>query len=156
MVDPLEGRVVVGIDGTDQSVQALTWAMRVARDRGWTVDAVAAWPDASAAFVHDVPGHYCEPRGQAQQSLLEAVASASALVASPPRVVTHLENKHPVPALLARSRGAQLLVVGRHDASSQTHGRRRASVGDSCAAKATCPVVVVEGRAHPGGDASGA
>ena len=39
------GRVVVGVSGSDASVVALAWALDLARRRGWTVDVVAVWPD---------------------------------------------------------------------------------------------------------------
>ena len=37
------GRIVVGIDGSQQAVEALRWAIGEARLRGATIDAVDAW-----------------------------------------------------------------------------------------------------------------
>ena len=36
-------RIVVGIDGSDCSAEALQWALRMAQTTGATVDAVVAW-----------------------------------------------------------------------------------------------------------------
>jgi nucleotide-binding universal stress UspA family protein len=38
-----EHRIVVGVDGSGQSVQALAWASRQAKLTGATVEAVIAW-----------------------------------------------------------------------------------------------------------------
>ena len=37
------GRIVVGIDGSEQAVEALRWAIGEARLRGATIDAIDAW-----------------------------------------------------------------------------------------------------------------
>lgn len=149
------GRVVVGVDGREASVAALAWAMRLAGSRGWTVEVVAAWPDRSEPFVHEVPGHYCVPRARAVARARAAVARASADVAAAgartgtPPVATYVENAHPVDALLARAADARVLVVGA-PAEGHRHARRHGSVAGTCSRLAACPVVVVEPLEPPG------
>jgi nucleotide-binding universal stress UspA family protein len=36
--------IVVGVDGSEDSIAALRWALREARIRGTDIDAVYAWP----------------------------------------------------------------------------------------------------------------
>lgn len=146
--EPGAGRVVVGVDAGEASVAALAWAMRLARSRGWTVDVVAAWPDRSEPFVHEVPGHYCVPRARAVAHARAAVARVTGGVGGDPGtgappVATYVENAHPVDALLARAADARVLVVGAPDAGHH-HARRHGSVAGTCSRLAACPVVVVE------------
>lgn len=42
-------RIVVGVDGSAESVQALRWAVRQAELTGATVDAVIAWQPPAAS-----------------------------------------------------------------------------------------------------------
>lgn len=102
---------------------------------------VTAWPDLGEALVHDVPGHYCLPRGRAVAALQGALAACGVEIDSPTLRV-HLENKDPVQALVDRSRGAAFLVVG-----SSNRGRSRragcAEISEWCRSEASCPVVVI-------------
>ena len=41
--DTPPGRVVVGVDGSESSKQALRWAVRLAASEGSTIEAVTAW-----------------------------------------------------------------------------------------------------------------
>jgi len=142
----VKGLVVVGVDGSPPSVEALSWAMRLAYERGWTVEVITAWPDADAVWVHEVPGHFCEPRAMARLAQERAVQEASAAVEHLPRLRTELSNDRPVDALVGASRHADLLVMG-------SYGRpgpgRHAQVRETCAARARCPVVVVQQDAEP-------
>jgi len=135
------GRVVVGVSGSETSAEALDWALDVAAQRGWTVDVVTAWPDLGDPFIHEVPGHYCDPRGRAE-ARLRAVMARSGSRAYGPTVRVCVDNADPVRALTARSRGADLLVVG---ASGTGQSRRRGmpAVGETCRRAVDCPTVVV-------------
>jgi len=44
-------RIVVGVDGSDESRAALAWAVEEARHHGATVDAVHAWSYPAAAYI---------------------------------------------------------------------------------------------------------
>ena len=84
--------------------------------------------------------HEADPVGEARREFEAAVAG---LVKTHPdlAITTLFEHGHPVPALVAASRGAELLVVG-----SRGHGEfvgmLLGSVSQHCAAKAHCPVLI--------------
>jgi len=139
--------VVVGVSGAPASIRALAWAHDVCRRRGWLLDVVTAWPDLHEAPVHEVPGHYCAPRGRALAALRTALA-ACAVDVRRPSVQVYVENADPVSALLGHSRGAVLLVVGAaHGGRSRRAGYE--PVAEACRRVAACPVCVVDGE-HAG------
>ena len=131
-------RVVVGV-GESPSSRADAGLMSVAR--GWVLDVVTAWPDLGETLVHEVPGHYCQPRGRAVAALQGALAACGVEIDGP-IVRVHVENKDPVQALLDHSLGAAFLVVG-----SSNRGRSRragcAAISEWCRTEASCPVVVI-------------
>jgi len=133
--------VVVGVTGSEASAEALAWALDVAGARGWTVDAVTAWPDLGEPFIHEVPGHYCDARGRAVEGLRTSLSRCQGH-RDGPAIEVCIENADPVEALAARSRGADLLVVG---ASGAGRSRRRGlpPVGESCRRVVACPTIVV-------------
>jgi nucleotide-binding universal stress UspA family protein len=132
------GRVVVGFHGTEASRRALQQAVTVARDRGWDVDVVTAWPEADEVFVHDVPGHYMVARGRAMQWQDEALAAIDPGDLS--HVTVFLVNDRPAAALLARCDGADLLVLGKGHPETEPPEE---SVGAACSDAVPCPMVVV-------------
>jgi nucleotide-binding universal stress UspA family protein len=136
------GRVVVGVHGSSSSLRALRHAVDIARDRGWDLELVTAWPDADETLIHDVPGRYIAARGRAVESQRQALATLDPPTAS--SVATFLVNARPAPALIARCGGADLLVVGAGRPEAERIGRR--SVGAECVEAAPCPVTVVPDR----------
>ena len=133
--------VVVGVDGSPSSHDALRWAVRYAELIGAEVIAVAAWelPHAygwSAPSVDPAFDRNADELGLTEQ--VEQVVGASAAA----RVRTRMVQGNPVEVLLAESEGAEALVVG----SRGLGGFRRAllgSVSQQCATHARCPVVIV-------------
>lgn len=147
---PDREHVVVGVDGSDASTDALAWALRQASRHGWTVDVVTAWPASDEVFVHDVPGHFSAPRQQAVVAQDRAVAKTLAGLPDPPPVRTHVDNASPVAALCEHARTARMVVVG-SQGGTHTTPTARASLGDSLALLVECPVVVLhEGGTVPG------
>jgi nucleotide-binding universal stress UspA family protein len=136
------GRVVVGVSGSEASVEALAWALDVADGRGWSVDVVAAWPDLGEPFIHEVPGHYCDSRGRVVAGVRRAL-SRCAPRQDVPAIRVCVENADPVQALTTRSRGADLLVVGA-SGSGRSSRRGLPRVGETCRLVVDCPTVVVE------------
>jgi len=134
--------VVVGVTGSEASAEALAWALDVADARGWTVDAVTAWPDLGEPFIHEVPGHYCDARGRAVAGLHTALSRCQDRAAGA-RIQVCIDNADPIEALAARSRGAELLVVGASGAG-RSHRRGLPPVGESCRRVVGCPTIVVE------------
>jgi nucleotide-binding universal stress UspA family protein len=144
---PGNGRIVVGVDGSQGSRAALEWAIQEAQMRESSVHILVVWqyPHTTSASAW---GLGMDPSPDVQ----EAVAAASAAAASrlglkasaQGDVATTWEaiEGNPAHALLAASEDADLLVVG-----SRGHGAfvgaLLGSVSHQVVAHARCPVVVV-------------
>ncbi|MHA7238717.1 universal stress protein [Arthrobacter sp. TMS1-12-1] len=147
-------RIVVGVDGSEQSVEALRYAQRLAPAFDATILAVAAW-DYPAEYPGYVPLGTSEFADAAKIHLKDAIAKAFGETI-PDGLETTVVFAHPGKALVQASRDAALLVVGRRG-----HGTFRGlllgSVSAGCVAHAHCPVLVVhavaEGRSE--GDVAG-
>ncbi|MFE1285784.1 universal stress protein [Streptomyces sp. NPDC058751] len=139
--DVSERRVVVGIDGSPSSYEALRWALHYAGLIGGVVDAVAVW---------DLPGLYGwsgpvvdmdvdeeESRRRMQAEMAEVLGPGAT-----DSVRTHLVHGNTSGVLLRAAEGAEVLVVGsrgRGGFASALLG----SVSQHVAQHATCPVVIV-------------
>ncbi|MFG3204168.1 universal stress protein [Streptomyces sp. NPDC048192] len=139
------GRIVVGVDGSDSSKQALRWAVRQAELTEGVVEAVTAWdfPQFHGALGWLPPSSSDEAalRDRARQELTDTVAET---VGPQPRVEVRTEVRYGAPAgvLLDAARDASLLVVGSRGRGGFT-GLLLGSVAQHCTQHAACPVVVV-------------
>jgi nucleotide-binding universal stress UspA family protein len=139
--------VVVGVDGSAESVAALRWAARYAAATGARVQAMLAWHYPTAASVPPV-GVAPEPvraqtEAQMHRTLDEAIAKAyEGQEAGAEKVTTY---GHPAQVLIEASREADLLVLGSHGHGAFT-GMLVGSVSIHCVTSAFCPVVVIRGR----------
>lgn len=144
---PVGGRVVVGVDDSPGALHALRWALGDAARRGATLEVVHAWEPPLAFGPVDlgpIPVPDDGEREAAARAVLEAVV-AKALEEPgprPPELDRVLVADASAPALLERSRGADLLVLGRRGRGGFT-GLLLGSVSHQCITHATCPVVVV-------------
>lgn len=106
------GRVVVGVDGSKPSLRALAVAFEEAALTGATLDVVHAWEARSASDPTLSP----DSSWSAYESDLEKVVDASLAprrLAQPDvKVEYEVVRAEPVRALVDRSEGAALLVVG--------------------------------------------
>jgi nucleotide-binding universal stress UspA family protein len=144
-----DDRIVVGIDGSEPSVEALRWAAEQARLTNSRLEVVIAW-EIPASFGMETLGGFSPSyeglppfdfAGTAQLTLDTAVKEA---IGAPGGL--HVDRLviegHPAAVLLDRSIGAQLLVVG-----SRGHGGFEGlvfgSVSAHVAGHAHCPVTVV-------------
>ncbi len=147
----MAGTIVVGVDGSDASLQALRWAAEEARLRGAKVMALHAWAFVPAAPIGD-PGMIAIPAGDlAGQLEAESEAAraelghavATVFGAEPDvEVEQRLVEAEAGEGLVAASSEADLVVVGSHGRS----GLRAAilgSVSRHVVEHAHCPVVVV-------------
>lgn len=145
------GRIVVGVDGSTCSAQALAWALRQAVLTGAGLEAVACWqvPALSGAGGY---GAYLDlssfdPTGPMTEVLDKAVTAAVGDVpgADAVTVRTSVVQDYAPRALLEVAEGADLLVVGSrgHGALS---GLLLGAVGLHCVTHAHCPVVVIHER----------
>jgi nucleotide-binding universal stress UspA family protein len=139
-----ESRVVVGVDGSDSSVEALRWAARQARLTGATLCVVTAWdyPEHATPFgiVPELPATF-DPVEKARLALDALVGE---VLDSDPGIVVVRDVVHggPAPVLLEYAQGAELLVVGRRGRGALA-GALLGSVSGRCLTHASCPVAVI-------------
>ncbi|MDQ0664115.1 nucleotide-binding universal stress UspA family protein [Arthrobacter ulcerisalmonis] len=133
-------RIVVGVDGSEASVEALRQAQRLATPLGAKVQAVACWeyPQVYSGYV--MMGIEGFEEG-AKKILDEAVAQAFG-AETPANVSPTLVRSHPREALIDASRNADMIVVGRRGHGG-FGGLLLGSVSSAIVAHAHCPVLVV-------------
>jgi len=104
--------IVVGVDGSPRSVDALVWALRHALEEDRPVLVATAWPLKHRAFVREVPGHFNDARWEAREAQARAIAKARSLVADAPQVETALVNASLLEAIIALATPDRLVVLG--------------------------------------------
>lgn len=139
------GRIVVGVDGSEPSVEALRWAVRQAGLSGETLEAVISWEYPAAGWASMVPAlpPDFDPEQMAAKILddtLEQTLGAQAAAAVERTVLVG----NPAQALMDRAQGASLVVVGDRGYSG-FKAALLGSVGLHLSQHAPCPVVVVRG-----------
>jgi nucleotide-binding universal stress UspA family protein len=137
-------RVVAGVGDPATTAAVLDHGMRAAHQRGVPLVAVHAWTPDPPADVDGVRADPDQTEAAARRLLDQAVRTA----ASPDVVVVdELVCDRPDRALVARSRGAALLVVG-----APERGRLRGLVSGSTARRVLrhshCPTAVVPPSPH--------
>lgn len=141
-------RIIVGVDGSESSQDALRWAKAQADRTGAELVAVAAWSYPVAAYptlsgyVPMTPNLDLE--GETRAALRTVVKQT---VGDAPVTLEVIEG-HPANVLIDAAHGAALVVVG-----SRGHGgfvgALIGSVSQHVVTHAPCPVVVVR---HPKGE----
>ena len=138
-------RIVVGIDGSDQSRQALSWALAEAHQRGIGCLLIHA-VDFGLAAASPYAGSAFEQLREAGQVILDDELARAATTGVP--VEGRLEVGSAAQALIAASDDAALLIVG-----SRGHGgfagMLLGSVSTACVHHARCPIVVIPTPARP-------
>jgi nucleotide-binding universal stress UspA family protein len=136
-------RIVVGADGSPHSDAALRWALDVAAFRHGEVTAIFCWQVPFLSF----PGAF--DRAELEKSYKAYLIDTVSAVAPSPTVPlwTVVAEGDPTMALIKASRDADLLVLGTRGRSAFA-GLLLGSVSQGCAAGASCPVVLVKGRAE--------
>jgi len=136
--------IVVGVDGSRESIAALRFAIREAGLHGDRVKAVAAWHVPSAAYGSGFvptapdPADFEQVAGDMLADALAAVAAEGHDVPVE-AVVREGEAAH---VLLEESEGAAQLVVGCRNLGSLSRLFHH-SVSGHCTHDAHCPVTVV-------------
>jgi nucleotide-binding universal stress UspA family protein len=137
--------VVVGVDGSPESVAALKWAGDYAAATRARLRAVLAWRYPAAvgpAPVGVAPASVSdEVRAAMTETLTKAIAEASPGASVEPQI----GYGHPAEVLVNLSDEADLLVVGNRGHGAFT-GMLVGSVSIHCVTNARCPVVVVRAR----------
>lgn len=137
-------RIVVGVDGSPASVDALRWAIGQARMQGAVVEALIAWQHPVATGWTVPIEAYEDLPGIARKILDDSVTEATDPDAAV-EIRAQVQEGGAAACLLEAAHGAELLVVG-----SRGHGgfagALLGSVGQHCVQHASCPVVVVRHR----------
>jgi nucleotide-binding universal stress UspA family protein len=134
------GRIVVGVDGSASSAQALRWAAEEARVRGSRLEAIQAW-EGTIGVIPPSPTSDEPSKRHANESLAAAVDGLPA-DDRPAKIDSRAVQGHAAAALIEASAGADLLVVGSHGHGGVA-GALLGSVSRRVAEHAHCPVVIV-------------
>ncbi|OIQ68955.1 universal stress protein [mine drainage metagenome] len=136
--------IVVGVDGSESSKNALRWAAKLAPALGNRIEVVVAWEyPMMLGWEGGIPDWW-RPDEDAKKILQESLEAV--FEKNPPKgLVSQIRQGHPSTVLLEASKDAQMLIVG-----SRGHGGFAGlllgSVSSACAEHATCPVLVVHGE----------
>lgn len=139
MVSKQSPKIIVGVDGSAASIEALRQAQTIGVAMGATVEAWACW-DFPAGYEAYLAAGIDGFAHAAEESLASAMTEAFG-PEQPRNVVPRLVHGPARTTLINASREASLLVVGRrgHGGFSGLLG----SVSSACVAHAHCPVLVV-------------
>lgn len=138
-----ESTIVVGVDTSEPSKDALRWAARQAQLTGSQLRVVMSWDIPPMAFWAPLP-EGLDLEADARKAL---DATVHEVLGPRPTVTlsTVVVAGHPAPSLIDQSADAELLVVGSRGHSEFT-GMLIGSVSAHCVAHADCPVVVVRAK----------
>lgn len=136
---PRVGRIVVGVDGSDESLRALAKAADLADSLSTALQIVTTWKYFTE--YNDIGMTDWSPEKDANEIMGDATARQFGDLL-PDWVTTSSAEGNPAQRLIEASTGAEMLVVG-----SRGHGGvvglLLGSVSSACAEKAHCPVLVV-------------
>jgi nucleotide-binding universal stress UspA family protein len=131
-------RIVVGVDGTEQSREAVAWALRHATGRRDSVQAIMTVPTDGLAEP-DRLGRLLD----AQDTLAEVVEAGTLAAGTiPTRLSRSVVEGDPAAVLVESTRGADLLVLASHHMATLSNpGLSTVSV--ACIRDGSCPVLVL-------------
>lgn len=140
--------IVVGVDASPSSLDALRWAADQALLTGSRLHVISCWETLETYSLDeaDIPNSVFEEqaRKRLNVSLTDGLGKSHASIPTEAIVV----RGYPAEVLIEASRTAVLLVIG-----SRGHGgfvgMLLGSVSHHCVAHAHCPVVVVRHEGHP-------
>jgi len=137
-------RIVVGVDGSPGSEEALRWATGQAGLTGARVEAVSAW---QYPMVFGFTHAYVPDQGEilpelTRENLDKTVAAVVGGKEPGVEVVRLVVQGHAAEMLLRTAAGADLLVLGSHGHGTLA-GMLLGSITQHCVHHAPCPVVVV-------------
>ena len=134
--------ILVGVDGSAQSVAALRFAAELGGRLGVAVHALTVWNHPTLLL-----GNYYYPESditpeEDAQRVVEATMDAAFGTAVPDWVSAGSQRGRAADVLIERSRAAMMLAVGTRGHGGFT-GLLLGSVSSACSAHARCPVLVV-------------
>lgn len=139
-------RIVVGIDGSDESKQALRWARSLAPALGAQIEAIAVWHLPAGYGTVVVPEGW-DPEQDMREVLVGTVREVVG-AQLPEGLHLIVREGNAAKQLLDASTGAAMVVVGSRGHGGFT-GLLLGSVSSSIAHHAGCPVLVVHGDVQP-------
>src|ERR1700761_4924079 len=144
---PAVRQIVVGVDGSAESVAALRWACREAPLRGARVYAVHVREErchsVASYAVHAAPG------ADDDFSLDDLVKSVQTDLVADVEVRAEEVDGLAARVLLDRCQGADMLILGT-SSDSPGAGRSAGPVIRACLRRVACPVVVISAPRVPG------
>ena len=136
------GRIVVGIDGSDHAEVVLRWAARMASLAGAELDVVTVWQPMVLGWMGESAAYGADdPRGEAEKSL-NALVDKVFGAHRPAGLRVVVQEGDPPHRLVSHAGRALMLVLGSHGRGTLS-ALVLGSVSAACAARATCPVVIV-------------
>lgn len=139
------GRVVVGVDGSAESLLALQFAASAARLRGAPLEVVHVWQDTDHAAHGRLLPLGSSAKAQADREW-QSILRSTLVVASDVEIISNHVPGFAQSVLLKASEGAALLVVGSRGRGGWA-GLLLGSVSLRCITLSACPVAVI--RAPP-------
>ena len=138
-------KIVVGVDGSEESKLALRWAVAEAAARGVPLEAVMVWSTPTTVLPAHLPLsalRLADQESKVEETLRAVVADVDTDGVD---IDCTVLSGHPAATLLARGGTAQLLVVGSRGLG-RAHETISGSVSHACTHHASLPVVVVPNR----------
>jgi nucleotide-binding universal stress UspA family protein len=141
--------VIVGVDGSEESLTAVEWAADEARlrDTPLRIIHVFTWPMLYAPLSAPMVGLEIDSLRQAAGQITSTAEHRAQARAPEFPVESTVLDGSPIPVLLDQAAHASLAVVGSRGVGA-VGTLLLGSTGVELAARAACPVVVVRGRPH--------
>ncbi len=134
--------IVVGVDGSPGSHQALRWAVTEAHRHGGAVQAITAWHWQGLEGAMLAATNPREQHDHAQRINTHEIDTITAEYGSATPITRTIVEGIPVRVLIDASTHARMLVLGSHG-HNHLHHAILGSVTDECARQAHCPVVII-------------
>lgn len=137
-------KIIVGVDGSEQSRAALDWALERATARGAEVELLHVADD---SFLSESVAFLSEAQ-HASEQMLEAECAYAASRGFTGKVTGTAVVGHPIAEVAEASKRGDLVVLGAHEGSrlaGSFFGTRAVKI----AAAAFCPVAVIPFKRHP-------
>jgi len=144
------GLIVVGVDGSDSSIDALHWAAAQAKRTGSALRVMATWAyPSSLGWAPSWPEDW-DPQKETENALTKVIEDA--LGSDPGIEVSQLVVEgHAAQVLVKASEDADLMVVGSRGHGAFT-GMLLGSVSEYLATHCRCPVLIVHYKDKDHGD----
>ena len=141
------GMIVVGVDGTEPSREALRWAVQEAKLRKTDLHIVVSWdyPVVATAEPVMLPTPDTDALIANATSIADAMLVEEKITESGVAYTVETPEGRPGEALVERSKGAELLVVGSYG-SGALKELILGSVSNYCSHHAKCPLVLIRAK----------